>query len=302
MLLLASTSDALSVVTSAASSIEVHVSYVDLTTSNGAVTPGRTNTIITTATTTTVCAAPASGVIRNIRGISITNNNSTTSSQVEVRHTDGTRVIELMGITLLPGENCIFTEEGAWKHFDVQGAEYTYSGPPTANIGATGTIAETMPRETCPETNTAAGSSGTLFMQAIYLKAGQLVSSITIWSATTAASGSTNRFFALYDVNRNLLAQSANDGANAWAAQSAKTLPMTTAYRVPVSGVYYIGLLQVATTAIATIKGGATRSTMVMAAATPVVAGTSTSGLTTSLPNPAGAITAGTASIYAAVS
>ena len=51
MLLLASTSDLLRVVTSGAITTDVHASWLDL---NGStVTPGRTNTAITTATTTT---------------------------------------------------------------------------------------------------------------------------------------------------------------------------------------------------------------------------------------------------------
>jgi hypothetical protein len=76
---------------------------------------------------------------------------------------------------------------------------------------------------------------------------------------------------------------------------------MTSAYRVPTSGLDYIGLLQVATT-IATIKGGTAKTGGQLAAAAPALHGTSSTGLTTSLPNPAAAITGGTASMYAAVS
>lgn len=303
MLLLTSTTDKVQVVTGAAASIEVHASYVD--NNAGTITPGRQITAganaITTATTTDVVAAPASGVQRNVKGLYVTNTHATASTQVTVQVTDGTNASDLFGVTLLAGENIIMGEDGEFRHHDAQGAEYSYSGPPVANLGAAGTLAETMARELCPEVNTTAGASGTLFMQAIYLKAGQTVSNITIWSATTAAVTTTNLFFALYDGNRNLLAQSANQGAYTWAANSAKTLAMTTPYRVPTSGVYYIGLLQVATT-IATIKGGTAKTGGQLAAAAPILNGTSTTGLTTSLPNPAAAITAGTASIYAAVS
>ena len=56
MIILASTSDLIRVITSHAASIEVHTSYVDL---NGTtVTPGRTNTLITTATTATIVGSP----------------------------------------------------------------------------------------------------------------------------------------------------------------------------------------------------------------------------------------------------
>lgn len=301
MLLLTSTSDKVQVITgSAGASVDVHASWVD--NSSGTITPGRFNVVgIATASTTDIVASPGSGVQRNVKGIYITNTSATVSTQVTVVHTDGTNVADLMGVTLLPGENLVMEDSGNWNHHDAQGGDYTYAGPPTSNLGITGTLAETMPRETCPEVNTTAGASGTLFMQAIYLKAGQLVSNITIASATTAIGTPTNQFYALYDANRNLLAQSANQTTAAWAANTVRTLAMTTPYRVPTSGLYYIGLLQVATT-IATIKGGTAKTGGQLAAAVPILHGTSTTGLTTALPNPAAAITAGTASIYAAVS
>lgn len=301
MLLLTSTSDKVQVITgSAGASVDVHASWVD--NSSGAITPGRSNVVgIATATTTDIVASPGSGVQRNVKGIYITNTSTNTSTQVTVLHTDGTNVADLMGVTMLPGENLVMDAMGLWHHHDSQGGRYVYSGPPTSNLGPTGTIAETMPRELCPEVNTTAGASGTLFMQAIYLKAGQLVSNITIASATTAIGTPTNQFYALYDANRNLLAQSANQTTAAWAANTVRTLAMTTPYRVPTSGLYYIGLLQVATT-IATIKGGTAKTGGQLSGAVPILHGTSTTGLTTALPNPAAAITAGTASIYAAVS
>lgn len=130
MLNLASTSDLLRVVTSAAGEIEVHASWVDL--SGTTVTPGRTNTPdITTATTTTVVASPAASTVRNVKHLNITNNSASVSNVVTVLHTDGTTVVELMSFVLLPGENMVFNEEGRWAHRDAQGAEY-----PSAGLGA----------------------------------------------------------------------------------------------------------------------------------------------------------------------
>lgn len=298
MLILSSTSDIVRVVTGAAAMIEVHVDYVDLELSSGVVTPGRTNTSISTATTTTICASPASGVVRNVRGITVTNNGGL-EGNVEVQHYDGTTSAELIGLTLLSGENLIFNEMGDWRHFDSQGAEYAYVAPPLPNLGPTGCLAETIPRHMAT-TNTSALASGTLFMHAIYLVAGQLVSNITIISATTAANTPTNCFFALYDKSRGLLAQSANQTTTAWAANTARTLAMTSPYRVPKSGLYYIGIMVTAST-VPTIHGGAAKANAIIANTPPVLHGASTTGLTTSLPNPAGAITGGTTSIYAAV-
>jgi hypothetical protein len=130
MLILSSTSDQLRVVTSAAAQIEVHASWVDL---NGTtITPGRTNTPhILTATTTTIVGSPAVSTVRNVKHLNITNDHPSASCFVTVEHTDGTTVIEMIGFTLLPGENMILNEEGRWAHRDAQGAEY-----PPAGLGA----------------------------------------------------------------------------------------------------------------------------------------------------------------------
>lgn len=147
MIILASTSDIIRVVTSHAAQVEVHASFVDL---NGTtVTPGRTNTLITTATTTTVVASPGASTVRNIKHLNITNDHVGQSCNVTVEHSDGTIVIELMQFVLLPGENMILNEEGRWAHRDAQGAEY-----PPAGLGAytgnsisfmkTGTAADTV--------------------------------------------------------------------------------------------------------------------------------------------------------------
>lgn len=148
MLNLTSTSDIIRVVTAQTSQIEVHASYVDW---NGtAVTPGRTNTPhITTATTTTVVAAPGASVQRNVKHLNITNGHASASCAVTVEHFDGTTAIELMAFTLLPGENMIFGEEGRWAHRDANGAEYppagkgAYDGYPVVFM-KTGTAADTV--------------------------------------------------------------------------------------------------------------------------------------------------------------
>ena len=148
MLLLTTTSDAVRIVTSAAAnSIDVHASWMD--TNGTVVTPGRQNTVITTAATTIVVPAPGSGVTRNLKGLYVTNDSAGTSCNVAVEHTDGTSVVELIQFILLPGENLGYREDGSWIHRDNQGAEY-----PPAGLGAytgrsvsfmkTGTAADTI--------------------------------------------------------------------------------------------------------------------------------------------------------------
>lgn len=126
MLILSSTSDIIRIVTgSAVSTITVHASWVD--NASGAITPGRTNTNITTAATTTIVASPGASTQRNVRSLMITNNNASSSCQVTVQHFDGTTSTDLMGVTLKAGENIVLGEDGEWRHHDFQGAEYTPS-------------------------------------------------------------------------------------------------------------------------------------------------------------------------------
>lgn len=127
MLLLNSTSDVVRLVTgAAANSIDVHTSYLDV---NGTViTPGRTNTKVTTATTTTIVPSPGAGTTRNVKAIYVTNNSAATSCNVSVEHTDGTTAVELIQFILLPGENLGYREDGSWVHRDAQGAEYPPAG------------------------------------------------------------------------------------------------------------------------------------------------------------------------------
>lgn len=136
MILLNSASK-IQIVTGSAAKIEVNASYVELTA--GAVTAlGPINVPhITTATTTdlaaptatpAVAASPASGTTRNIKHLNITNDHASVSCQVAVDHTDGTTVIELISVLLMPGENLVFTETGEWRHHDANGAEYPPAG------------------------------------------------------------------------------------------------------------------------------------------------------------------------------
>ena len=299
MLLLTSTSDIIRVVTaSSVSTITVDADYVD--NASGTITPGSTITNITSNTTTTVVAAPGSSTQRNVLSLSITNNNASSSQAITVQKYNGTIAADLMGVTLLAGENLVLIETGEWIHYDAQGGQYGYNGPPVVNLGVAGALAETHPRELVVETNSTMGASGTLNMQAIYLYAGQLVSNITLCSATTAANTPTNYFFGLYDGSRNLLANSANQTSAAWPANTIKTLAMQMPYRVPTSGLYYIGYYMTATT-VRTLKGNGAKTATQLTGTAPIIQGTSSTGLTTALPNPAAAITVTTASFWACV-
>ncbi len=303
MILLTGTSETLELITGqAVSTITVHVSYIDH--NSGTFTPGDAEFNITTATTTTIVSAPSSGTQRNIKGVYITNNNTSSPCQVTVKKNNGTITADLMGVTLLPGENCILDSNGNWNHHDAQGGEYVGRGQSdifTSGSSISGALSETIPRMLCVEVNLSALTSGTLLMTAIYLIAGQKINNISFHSATTAAGTPTNQFFALYNINRALLAQTSNATTTAWAANSIATRALTATYTVQYTGLHYVGIMVTATT-VPTLKGYTAKVGGQLAGQTPVLHGNSTTGLTTSLPNPAAAITTGVNAVWAAVS
>ena len=298
MLLLTSTSDIIRIVTaSGVSTITVQASYVD--NNAGTITPGRTNTNITTATTTTIIAAPGSGVQRNINGLSITNNNATTSCGVTVQHFDGTVSTDLMGVTLMPGENLIYSEDGEWKHHDYNGAEYGFTPTVAYPYAPTGIKAESIPR-TIAGVNIAAVASGTMIMQAIWLPAGTVITNLLAMSGTTASATQTNRWLALYDQNRALLRQSPDTTTTALAASTLYTGAVTS-FTTTYSGIHYIGLMTAGTTINSWIGTTAAAAAAVRGLA-PILTGTSTTALTTTAPATAAAITATVNSYWVAVS
>jgi hypothetical protein len=108
MLLLTSTSDLVQVTSSIALALDVHASWVDYAT--GTVTPGRTNTAISTATTATVVASPAASTQRNVKSLHLRNKDATLSTDVTVIHNDGSISIELIKITLAAGDSLEYVE------------------------------------------------------------------------------------------------------------------------------------------------------------------------------------------------
>jgi len=113
VILLASTSDLVRVVTSTAADLDVHATWIDL---NGTTTtPGRTNTPIATATTTTIVASPASSTYRTVKTITIRNRDTADAALLSVTHTDGTTAVELIGATLRPGDSLVYEEHLGWS-------------------------------------------------------------------------------------------------------------------------------------------------------------------------------------------
>lgn len=100
--LLNSSTDKLQLVTGVAGTVDVLASWVDL---NGTtVTPGRTVTAITTATTTDIIATPGASTTRNVKTITIRNKDASASVPVTVVYDANGTDYELHKVTLAPGE------------------------------------------------------------------------------------------------------------------------------------------------------------------------------------------------------
>lgn len=113
MLLLTSTNDRLQIITGAAVPVTVHTSWVD--TSAGTIVPGRTNTTITTATTTSVAGYPAAATQRNIKTIHLRNTHATLPCDITVQHTDGAIISQLYKTTINAGGAMQYTDQaGFW--------------------------------------------------------------------------------------------------------------------------------------------------------------------------------------------
>lgn len=303
MILLKST-DVLRVVTGSAANVEVNASYVDRADAT-TFTPDRpANAVITTATTTTAVSSPASGVVRNVKDFSATNTHASASTTIDVEVWDGTTASSKSGvITLLAGERVALNDEGTWTHYDRNGAAYTGARTPdtfTSGYGIAGAVSETIPRMLVSEANLSALTSGTLHLTAIYLQAGQVCTSISYFSATTAAGTPTNKIFGLFDNTRALLANTNNDTTAAWAANTIKTLDLTAPFTATYTGLHYVGIMVTATT-VPTLKGLVAKSANQLASTNPPLHGNSTTALTTALPNPAAAITGGNNAVWAAI-
>lgn len=130
MILLASTTDLLRLVTSDTANIDVHASWVDLDTSGGAVTPGRKNTTISTATTTTLVPSPGSAtVMRSVKTFTITNRHATTANTVSLEHYDGTATVsaDMITVVLLAGWSLQYDEGKGLEIFDATGRKIVNS-------------------------------------------------------------------------------------------------------------------------------------------------------------------------------
>lgn len=115
MILLASTSDVLRLVTADAATVDVFATWAD--NASGTITVGRTNTLISTATTTDIVASPASSTYRSIKSVTIRNRHALVPCRITVIHrASGPVDAEMLSVSLQPGDSLIYTEHDAWRY------------------------------------------------------------------------------------------------------------------------------------------------------------------------------------------
>lgn len=254
------------------------------------------------ATIGTIYTAPASttAFIKTMTFV----NNDTVVRTLELTRGGTVAANRITSILEIPAGGMAIYEDGlGWNILTSNGIILSGANPLSLVESAmflTGCKAETFPRHLVPEVNTALLSTGRLSLQAIAIRAGELLTSISFWSATTAAGTPTNQLFGLYDSSLNLLRSSVNNTSTAWAANTRKTLDLTSTFTTTYSGLYYLGIMVTATT-VPTLKGYTARTGGQLNAAAPSLGGTSTTGLTTSLPNPAAAPGTVTTSVWGCV-
>jgi len=240
-----------------------------------------------------------------IRSICINNNDTITRTFRLFRAGTAAANAITPNFSLLPNGCAIYEDALGWTFYNSAGQLLTSVGSPVSgddpNYGISGSFAETIDRSVCPEVNTTLTTTGQVFCQALWLNAGITVTNISFYSATTAASVPTHYVFALYDINRNLLATTADQTSTAWGANTLKTLPVTTPYLVSTTGIYYLMVSVVATT-VPTFKGGTASTGAQLAGQAPIMHGISSTAYSTgTAPSTLGALTVGTTSVWACV-
>lgn len=166
----------------------------------------------------------------------------------------------------------------------------------------TGSLAQTTIRAPHDGANVAAYLvSGRLSLIAINLAKGQVVTSISFLSATTALSVGSNQWFGIFDSSRVMKKVTGDDTSTAWAANSIKTLNLSSTHTATYTGLHYIGICVVATT-VPALRANTNNVNLVGLA--PILSGASDTGLTNpaSCPSTATALSANANVPYAYVS
>lgn len=128
MLVGATTSHKLQVVTSAAADIEVTGTSVAVSTADPPVFLGSVTVPIVVASITTAVATPGTAIItgaastlKRCAELCLRNNHASVSCDITIERTDGTNTNTVIKCTLLPGEALVYNGSGTWIHYDTDG-------------------------------------------------------------------------------------------------------------------------------------------------------------------------------------
>lgn len=132
-MLILTTTDTLKLVTESTGNIDVYASYVDLTSAT-APAPGRSSANITTATTSTILAAPAASTTRQVKALTITNVAGTSNAVQVIYDADGTQRHLTTTLTLGAGEQ-ITLDGDVLRVLDSHGRERHASTELTNPVG-----------------------------------------------------------------------------------------------------------------------------------------------------------------------
>jgi hypothetical protein len=119
MIILAATTESLELVTSSTSAVHVVASWVDITTS--AFTPDSTETAISSATDTTIVAAPGASTQRQVKSLSIRNSGAAANTVIVHKDVSGTEYEITPDVTLAAGESLCYGEQAGWYVLDAYG-------------------------------------------------------------------------------------------------------------------------------------------------------------------------------------
>jgi hypothetical protein len=148
-------------------------------------------------------------------------------------------------------------------------------------IGPTGATGETFPRRLA---GSASGAlvSGTVYVTAIPLPKGLLISNLTMFTNIAAKTGGSHGWYVLLDSSRVVRAVTADqtDAATVWGAASTPYPLATNAYTTTYAGLYYIGVCIVASGMPSITCSGPALAAGINVA-TPMLAATSSAAQTT---------------------
>jgi hypothetical protein len=120
VIILKATTESLQLVTSTAATLDFSVSYTDITTTT--FSPSTNEGKISTATTTSVLAAPAASTQRQIKLITIANTHASLSDVVYMQKLiTATTYQQTPAVTLLPGEAFQYMDGQGWVYYSATG-------------------------------------------------------------------------------------------------------------------------------------------------------------------------------------